>query len=88
MSKARLKIFVKFVIEDQINLAAETGNVWYLRILTDALLEFENLSDMAEDIVSVIYYDDDNEEILAKNDVAYNPLYDLVVDTIINYINA
>lgn len=88
MSEARLKIFVKFVIEDQINLAAETNNMRYLGMLTDTLLEFGNLSDMAQDIASVIYYDDDNEEILAKNDVAYNPLYDLVVDTIINYINA
>lgn len=88
MSKARLEIFVKFVIEDQINLAAETNNIWYLRILTDTLSEFGNLSDMAQDITSVIYHDDGNEEILAKNDVAYNPLYDLVVDTLINYINA
>ena len=88
MSEVRLKIFVKFVIEDQINLAAETDDMEYLGMLTDTLLEFGSLGDMAQDIVSVIYYDDDNEEILAKNDVAYNPLYDLVVDTLINYINA
>lgn len=88
MSEARLEIFVKFVIEDQINLAAETSNIWYLRILTDTLSEFGNLGDMAQDIASIIYYDDDNKEILAKNDVVYNPLYDLVVDTLIHYINA
>ena len=88
MSEVRLKIFVKFVIEDQINLAAETNNMGYLGMLTDTLLEFGNLSDMAQDIASIIYYDDDNKEILAKNDVTYNPLYDLIVDTLIHYINA
>lgn len=88
MSKARLKIFVKFVIEDQINLAAETNNMRYLGVLTDALLEFSNLSDMAQDIASVMYYCEDYKDTLKENNVCDEWLYGMVVDTLINYINA
>ena len=88
MSETRLKIFVKFVIEDQINLAAETSNMEYLGILTDTLLEFGNLSDMAQDIASVIYYCEDYKENLKENNVCDEWLYGMVVDILINYINA
>ena len=88
MSETRLTLFVKFVIEDQINLAAETNDFEYLESLTNLLLEFDNLSAMAQDIASIIYYCEDYKEILKENDVCDEWFYAIVVNTIINYMTA
>lgn len=88
MSKTRLKIFIKFVIEDQINLAAETDDMEYLGDLTAFLLEFGTLSDMADDITSLMYYSGDYDNLLKENEVCNNELYEAIVDVIINYMVA
>lgn len=88
MSETRLKIFIKFVIEDQINLAAETGDMDYLGDLTAFLLEFGTLSDMAGDIASLMYYSGDYDNLLKENEICNNELYEAIVDFIINYMVA